>query len=103
MFLQVSDYITQCILAGGGRRSAILTQEVTKALLGPHCEQERLLAELGRHPLGAAQVNLVFLLESLLGLHPLLRLLQSNSQFSQHFDSNALSSVQSADQLLHWR
>ena len=58
------DYIVRLVLRGGGQRHHVLTLEVTKVFLGIHAE-DRLIAEVRRHPCGAKCVPLSWLIKKL--------------------------------------
>jgi len=59
----VRDYIVKLILRGGGRRHHTLTLDVTKVFLGAFAE-DRLVAEVRRHPCGAKCVPLSWLIHT---------------------------------------
>lgn len=67
-------------MSGGGRLSFVLTDSVTKAILGENISPV-LISALECHPVGVSFLNLTWVIDSLFSASPIISLLKSRSPF----------------------
>lgn len=99
-----TDVLIRYIVAGGGRRSMVLFDGVSKALLGPRpgsCSDERNLMAvlLRRHPMGVECVNATWVVEQLFSMDVVVDILRGEAPFSAFIESIDCK-IHSADDMM---
>jgi len=99
-----TDVLIRYIVAGGGRRSMVLFDGVSKALLGPRpgsCSDERNLMAvlLRRHPMGVECVNATWVVEQLFSMDVVVDILRGEAPFSDFIESIDCK-IHSADDIM---
>jgi len=87
-----TDVLIRYIVAGGGRRSIVLYDGVSKALLGPQMgstsdERNSIATLLKRHPLGVECVNATWVMEQLFSIEAVIDVLRGEAPFSGFIES----------------
>ena len=87
-----TDVLIRYIVAGGGRRSMVLFDGVSKALLGPRpgssSDERNLMAVLlRRHPMGVECVNATWVIEQLFSMDVVVGILRGEAPFSAFIES----------------
>lgn len=99
-----TDVLIRYIVAGGGRRSMVLFDGVSKALLGPRPssssdERDSMVALLRRHPMGVECVNATWVVEQLFSMDAVVDMLRGEAPFSAFIESIDCE-INSADDIM---
>jgi len=99
-----TDVLIRYIVAGGGRRSMVLFEGVSKALLGPRpsssSDERNLMAVLlRRHPMGVECVNATWVIEQLFSIDVVVDILRGEAPFSAFIESIDCK-IHSADDIM---
>lgn len=102
----VTDVLIRYIVAGGGRRSMVLFDGVSKALLGPRpssSSDERtsmVIQLLRRHPVGVECVNATWVIEQLFSMDAVVDMLRGEDPFSAFIESIIDCKIHTADDIM---
>lgn len=99
-----TDVLIRYIVAGGGRRSMVLFDGVSKALLGPRPgsssdERNSMVVLLRRHPVGVDCVNATWVIEQLFSMDVVIDILRGEAPFSAFIESIDCK-IHSADDIM---